>query len=332
MTRAIFLAWTSLSIAALNPLPIHAASGNALNDAAQAEASNQPFPQAKAGEFQGRPVLSAIPKNPKGLVFLFHGSGGTVRFAQRNETTAAFKPLAGLGYGWAASQSAQREAPTRWLNADADLSSNADLSFMLAFYRNLVETGQISKDTPVFTMGMSNGGGFATLFANVALTQGVPVKAVANYMGTRPATVNNTMLPQIFFVLAPNDGIIDLINVQAAITRARSQGAKITEAWARPRPVAAETFSTIASLSPAQRAQLVVHLQETGVIDPHGLQRLHAGKPLAVPELTDIAKNIPDGADKREILNALIIAFAGHQMRSDFASQQADFFEAALKR
>ena len=159
MIRFEFLVWSSVAIAALSPLPTFAASGNAQNLGPEAAASRQYLPEAIEGEFQGRPVLKAIPKNPRGLVFLFHGSGGTVRFAQRNETTAAFKPLAGLGYGWAASQSAQREPPTRWLNTDANVTSNPDLAYMLSFYRNLVETGQISKETPIFTLGMSNGGG-----------------------------------------------------------------------------------------------------------------------------------------------------------------------------
>ena len=140
------------------------------------------------------------------------------------------------------------------------------------------------------------------------------------------------MLPPLFYVLAPNDGIIGLENVQAAIMRAKNQGAKITEAWVKPRPVTPETFAAIGSLNAAQRAQLVVHLKEGGVIDASGNQLLHAGKPLAVPELTEIAAKITDGPEKREILNALTIAFGGHQMRSDFATQQADFFETALRK
>lgn len=38
--------------------------------------------------FEGFEVISHVPENPRGMVYLFHGSNGSANFAERVEATA----------------------------------------------------------------------------------------------------------------------------------------------------------------------------------------------------------------------------------------------------
>ena len=43
-----------------------------------------PIYSASTTTFEGFPVISNVPQNPRGIVFLFHGTGGSAQF--RNES------------------------------------------------------------------------------------------------------------------------------------------------------------------------------------------------------------------------------------------------------
>jgi len=83
------------------------------------------------------------------------------------------------GYGHASSASLQRSEPTRWDLPSADPKTNPDGAYMLALHTRLVDSGKTSVDAPVFTMGMSNGGGMANLFSLAARQNGLSAKGTA---------------------------------------------------------------------------------------------------------------------------------------------------------
>jgi len=76
--------------------------------------------------FEGFDVIQYIPGEPVGLVFLFHGSNGSARFARKLEVINVLNPLIELDYGFVATESTQRVKPKRWDPHDLDPTSNPD--------------------------------------------------------------------------------------------------------------------------------------------------------------------------------------------------------------
>lgn len=151
--------------------------------------STSPAPKPISEILNGRPTLRYLPPHPKGVVYFFHGSGGSERFAARLHSQRLLAALVAAGYGYVSPPSLDRDAK-RWNLASADPASNPDVAWVLSLHRTLIARGEITSVTPVFATGMSNGGGFANLFAAAAKAQGLPVAAVADYMGpSRPLFV-----------------------------------------------------------------------------------------------------------------------------------------------
>lgn len=281
----------------------------------------------------GRPVMRFIPKNPRGVVYLFHGTGGSENYASRRETRCAIAPLLAKGYGFVASQSG-RAPPVRWL---MDPAASPDVDHMLAIHRELVRRGEITAATPVFTLGMSNGGGFATVFGLAARAAGLPVTAIADYMGPlAPAALalvpRPADLPPLFVVVAEKDGLVEARRVAETAERLKAEGATVELHVARPRPFTASDLVGVDGMAPAAAEAAVAALKAAGIIDAGGMQAALLDRPVLDRQAqADLAAMAPPGTGGREGQGALLIAFAGHQMRSDYADENARFFEAALK-
>ena len=291
----------------------------------------------------GRPVLRYLPPHPKGVIYLFHGTGGSERFATRLETVRTLAPLVAADYGYVAAPSADRVDPIRWKVDDAS-PANPDIAYMLALHRALIAKGEIDARTPVFTMGMSNGGSFANLYAMAARREGLPVAAVADYMGPfpasmRPALADPKALAPTLVVLSRNDGLVSTPNVSEIAGRLAAGGARVEMHVNEEHAVCAETFAVLPGLSPAARAKLVGEtLPAAGIIDASGRRTVFtADKAITREDIQALVARLQplplDGAaPAREVANVLLIAWAAHQMRSDFADRQLAFFDAALPR
>jgi hypothetical protein len=288
-------------------------------------------------DIAGRPVLTHLPSKPRGVLYLFHGSGGSERFAERPETLCALEPLWRRGYGFVATRSGMREPPVRW-RLDAAGAENVDVAYMLALHGQLTRTGKLPVETPVYAMGMSNGGGFATVFGVSAKAAGLPLAAIANYMGPLPDAALDAagapdVLPPLFLVVAENDGIVDPDRVLARAAALSAGGAPLEIHRAVARPLRAEDLEGVNDMGPGEARQALEAIRRVGVIDTNGRRALAADRPrLDRASLREIERVLPTALRDRQILGALVIAFAGHQMRSDFGEAQMRFFEASRPR
>ncbi len=308
----------------------------AISFSAQSQVANAPATQLEKEEISSRQTLRYLPANPRGIIFLFHGSGGSESFATNSTTQRVLERFVSAGYGYASSASLQRTDPKRWNLTSPDPTENPDIAYMLDLHKHLIATGQIKSDTPVFTMGMSNGGGMANLFGLAAKLQGLPVMAVADYMGPFPASmfpiVKRGVAPApTFVVVAEHDGLVNSANVLAAADGMRGAGSTVESHMAREVALTPVDFTSIEGVDPKASSAIFAALVKNQVINAKGERLLLTDKDtITRGDATDILRELPAGKDRRAILRVLLAVWAGHMMRSDYAEQQFAFFEAAL--
>lgn len=297
-------------------------------------------PPAVRETIAGRTTLRYLPKRPRGVVYMFHGTGGSETFAQRTHSQRVIAELTAAGYGYLAAPSLDRSKSRRWDLSSADPATNPDLAYMLAIHEALITKGDIARDTPVFTMGMSNGGGFANLFGAVAKAQGLPVRAVADYMGPFPAALRDAVrqggaanLPPTLLILSRNDGLVSSEQTDSVAQRLKREGARIEVHLNEEKRICPATFALVAGLNADGRSRMVTTiLPAAGITDPAGDRILFRDRPaIGREEVTELRLRLADIPEARAIEEALLIAWAGHQMRSDYARRQVEYFDAALR-
>lgn len=315
----------------LSGLAVFAAGGAAM-------ARTGPAPAWRNEAINGRRTIRSLPRAAAAIVYLFHGSGGSEAFANRLHTRRVIEKLSARGYGFAAAASGDREPPAQWDLRSIEPDRNPDVAYMLGLHRTLTDRGEIDRATPVFTMGMSNGGGFANLFAVAARTRGLTVKGVADYMGPIPAPAREQAalsggFPPLFVVLGENDGLVSAETVGAVADGLKAAGAQVERHLLREQLVTAETFRDVPGLAGEDRSALVTALVASGVIDAGGRRLIFRDRAkLGRAEMADLGQRMPQGPAARDVLNEVLIAWAGHQMRSDLADPQVRFFDRQLGR
>ena len=127
--------------------------------------------------FQDFPVRSYIPAEPKGVVFVFHGSSGGIGFARKIETIAVLNELILEDIGFILTESTNRQSG-QW-DTNSPYSSNPDLQRLDALYDLVIQDTSLTANTAVFTLGFSNGGGMAGHMGDYALGEGWPISGMA---------------------------------------------------------------------------------------------------------------------------------------------------------
>lgn len=296
-------------------------------------------PQFEAREHQDRPYLIALPDTePRGLVFAFHGRGGNEGFATRATAAGVMQLLSEAGYVIVSPQSTaqgrRRGAPgAGWNHSDTDIAANPDLARLFDLYDRLVADAVVTPQTPVFTMGMSNGGGMAVFFGLAAQARGLPVIGIANYMGPFPAKAAEFMAdqhdyPAMFAVIAENDGLVSGENQKAAISHVRGEGGYVELHLVREDLVTVDAL--VAQGAPVQEAgRLVAGLQTGGIIDDRGVRLYRPGEVIGREDAEAFQSAVDMSAYDRQTRSALLRVLAGHQMRDDYAHEQLAFFGRA---
>ncbi len=305
------------------------------NVVSRLEALDESSVTFKTTIFRGRNVLSNIPDKSRALVYLFHGSGVSVKFVQRNHTQVVADALLSKGYALVASESKLRTGKKRWDNKSADPETNVDIKDMLALHEHLIANTAITEDTPVYTMGMSNGGGFSGLFGYVASANGVPVHGIANYMGPVPFASKSLFdrgvpFPPYFVVLGEQDGLVISANVVKAVEKLTRANTSTELHLVSERAVTTEALMELGYTTPQGAGKLMEFLRKEGHIDVDGNRLFHSGDVLKRKYLRELGQEMLAAGLSRPDLNAVVIVWAGHHMRSDYVDQQVAFFEQHL--
>lgn len=147
-----------------------------------------------------------VPGDAAGLVFLLHDAGDAgAGWFERPEALLFVRELVAAGFGVATLDSANRTAGT-WSTATT-LATNPDALNHAAALDRLIGEGVLAATTPVFLVGIGNGGDAAARIADLlaAARPARPVRGAVLYLAAGSETLAAaSRVPQLF-ALAAND-------------------------------------------------------------------------------------------------------------------------------
>jgi len=280
--------------------------------------------------FEGFEVVSYVPDDPVGLVYVFHGSQGSAGFATKVETVDTLNELIDRGYGFVATESAERTGDRRWDVFDPSLVTNPDLARLGRLQQRLVADTAVTDATPLVGLGMSNGARFVSLWGDTWAAAGRPVRAVALYMGTiaPPVTAGGGLDVPAFFVTADNDFTSPPGPILAARDATAAHGTPTGLAVAHEQPLGAARFLRIPGVDQAEADATFDALVATGAWDGGG----HRLVPLDQAVTRALGAALPPsvGPQRAEIGDQVALVLAVHQMRGDVKVPVADFLDHHL--
>jgi dienelactone hydrolase len=283
---------------------------------------------ASFSTFEGYPVISYVPQNPTGIVFLFHGTNGSAAIATKLETIDMLNHLVARGYGFVSTDSTNRTTK-QWDNASLSLSTNPDLARLSRLYASLVAVGKITDQTPIYAIGMSEGAGFASVFAQAFENAGYPVAAIAPSHGGIPAAVRNAgglTIPALF-ALGTNDPIVNNARVVIQVAEVAESGvptALYIEPETRLRPV---RYLRVPGIDSTTANAIFSAAVNAGLYDSSGHRLVSiAAVEAAVPDLP-VPASVTVG-QKKMLLDETEVVLAVHVYSATYANQTAEFFDA----
>lgn len=279
-------------------------------------------------------ILAQIPNDPTGLLLALHGTGGSRNFPVRSiaMATLARGALArGMGvisldaHEVQVGEDLDGNDKIRW---DAGpRSDNPDLLNVQAALDALTARGEIEPSTPIYAVGMSNGGSMAFTLGAV-----LDVDAVAIYCASgRTSLGGQTTTPTAWFVAAndTNDNV-DNDNALALHEALVARGIP-TQFRSRPAsPLYDERFARVDGIDDGHSRELAAAVRSAGLVGPDDQWTLAIAGPdlvAALRELAPFAALLETPGRAAAVLDEIRQMQADHQMYDDFAQQTLDFLE-----
>jgi hypothetical protein len=292
-----------------------------------------PSVEFRRSTFEGFDVVSYVPERPRGLAYLFHGTGGSASFAERVETVATLNHLIGQGYGFVSTSSTERTGARRWNVSDPSMTTNPDLARLARLHASLVATTPVDAGTPIVGIGMSNGARFVTLWGEAFKDAGFPVKAIWASMGRIAAPVDAPgalTVPTVFstavndFTSPPGPIIVDFDATRRAGTPAElfvSQERRLSSA----------PYLRIPGVDDAEAKGIVDALVATGVWNAQGTRVVaDVQEAVARAEAADLPGSVAPQAG--EVSSQTAVQLAVHQFTSEHTAGVAAFFDRFVPR
>lgn len=276
-------------------------------------------------QFQGRPIIAYIPENPRGIVWLFHGTSGSVAFANKIDTIATTNLLIPEGIGFACSQSFDQGPENTWDRAEPHTDS-VDATFMLDLHAYLVDSelpglAPLEADTPHYTIGFSAGGDMAGYFANVLLAEGHDVRAVAPHSSSGHV-LSGVQLPMVF--VFPENDDQGVSSLESAEPSREAQGLR-TEFWQPPEivPLPPDWWTRNPTVSLEVSEKTFNEMVRLGLIDEDGMRLV---------DVEDTEAALTQWEKDAQIASATLrteetrVGWALHRMNGYHAHEVRDFF------
>jgi hypothetical protein len=289
-----------------------------------------PEPPPSSSTFEGFDVISYVPAHPKGLVYLFHGTGGSADFATKVDTVDVLNRFVADGYGYVSTSSTERTGTKRWLQSDPSLTTNPDLARLTRLQQHLVDTTAVTSGTPLVGIGMSNGARFVTLWGQTWKSAGYPVTAIWASAGRIASPVATLTVPTIFstsvndFTVPPGGIVTDYARTTNAGTPTRFFNSTET-------PLTAPRFQRIPGIDRDEANQIVAALEQTGVWNRDG-QRVVADIQQAVAKAmtAQLPPSVVASGLGNDVANEVARVLAVHQFTSEFGADALSFVNAQL--
>ena len=287
-----------------------------------------PAVQWERSTFEGFDVISYVPEHPRGMVYLFHGTGGSARFAEKVETTDVLNRLVARGYGFVSTSSTERTGNRRWNAADPSLATNPDLARLTRLQAHIVATTPVQANTPLVGIGMSNGARFVTLWGQSFRNAGYPVKAVwASHGRTAdPYEPRGQLTVPSVFSTSENDFTVATGGVVGSYLRAHNAGTPSELYISRERDLNRAQYQRIPSIDQQKANQIFFSLVATGAWDRQG-RRTDADVQDAAAKA--LGANLPGSVApvRSEIDSESLLILAVHQFTAEYANQAIAFFD-----
>ncbi len=286
-----------------------------------------PTVQWQNSTFEGFPVISYVPEHPKGMLYVFHGTGGSANFATRLETTDVINRFVARGYGFVSTSSTERTGDMRWNVSDPSLTTNPDLARLARLQAHLVATTGLEANTPLVGVGMSNGARFVTNWGQAWKNAGYPVKAIwASHGTTAPSFDGPGQLnvPTVF-TTARNDFTVPPGSVIGSFLTAHNSGISAEIYASQERKLGALQYERIPGVDSGESKQIVQTLIATGVWNAQG-ERVEPNIQTAAAASRSVTYPASVQGDRAEIINETDLQLAIHQFTAEYADQVVAFF------
>ena len=289
-----------------------------------------PVASIYTGEFEGFTVHGYVPVRPVGIVYLFHGSGGSADIGLKIEMLDQTNELVARGYGWVATDSTQRTGNKRWDVFDSSIATNPDLARLVRLQQHLVATTDVTKQTPIFGIGMSNGARMVTLFAEAFSDNAYPVAAVAPFNGRAAPSVQAAggLTVPGFWLTSINDTVVLPASVIADQQASATLGTATRMTTKPEERLLPFRFTRIPTIDTDEAEIITEALRNTGAWDVHGNRILDIDSTLALVDQLVLQPGM--GATRAQVRNQVKAMLAVHQFVGLYRELLADFFDAQL--
>ena len=269
--------------------------------------------------------------NPVGVIFRFHGAGGSgdLQFSKTEELKFARDAVAD-GFAVVSLDSQDRVNKVWDVTTNiANPAANVDVRNIQQLIASFTAQGLMSSSTPAFASGMSDGAAAALRFA-----------FLLNWKGSHQACVpgnlqiaQTTRVPGIW-TMAQNDIVADPQRNASALTNynallSRSVSADFVAV--APSAVYPTRFAQIAGVSEATSTTIYAAFKGGGMLDANDYL---LNDPSTAAAIGVTATLIPAAARtfSEEIQNQLNVAYAAHQFSAASNRRVMEFFKAQLPK
>jgi predicted esterase len=293
---------------------------------------------------QVKTIRSQIPASPRGLVLFLHGTGGSNRFIASTEALYVALRVLESGYGVLGTEAEEAVAgdldgdgKERW---DAALTpTNVDFGNLNALVSSLRAAGTIGPTTPLFAIGMSNGGSMAVSLGAIgasavaALYPELRFRAVVSHCAdARVGAVAATTTPTGWLLCGHDDN--DSVDNAAAIANSATLTSRGVPTFADLHPASPlydERFTREAAVSLVTSQALAAELRAAGFVSGGGffttptnaIIAAVTANPALLPTFVGLAPGL-----RNDVIDQVRATQAEHQMFSDWAERAAAFFDA----
>lgn len=261
------------------------------------------------------------PLPTRGVVFRFHGSGGSARAGTTRVEEVKFnRDLAADGYAVVTLDSDDR-VNKQWNNSTIN-TGNIDVVHVQQVIAALTALGLVNASTRYFAQGHSNGGGFAPLVGSLLGWRAAHISCAS---GNGLAITQQSTLPAIW-TIAQNDTTIGAsgnANAQTNYQSLSSRGIAAQLITFVPSAVYSSRFMQIPGLSATDSQVIYNSIRAANLLDLQDFQ-------LSAPNQTTLTAAIPASYAPyaSEIANLLRMAYAEHEFSAAASARVRAFFAA----
>lgn len=280
--------------------------------------------------FEGFPVISYVPSEPRGMIYLFHGSGGSADFATRVDAVDVVNQFVAQGYGFVSTSSTERTGDKRWEAGDPSLTTNPDLARLARLQAHLVATTPLEATTPLAGIGMSNGARFVTLWGQTWNDAGSPVEVIWASHGriAEPVVAAGGLTVPTVFSTSINDFTVGPFSIGLAHHATVTAGTPAIFLVSQERALAATTYPRIPGVDGTEANAIVAALEATGVWNAQGV-RVVPDIQAAVAQARSavLPSSIYAEGLGNDVANETARLLAVHQFTSEFFPEVDAFFD-----